>query len=682
MTSENQTADTGDLNALLNEHFAGKIVRKDLTKLVKEGANVPVFVLEYLLGNYCSSQDDEVVADGLKTVKRVLAENFVRPDEAKKIKSLIREKGTYKVIDKVSVDLNEKRDVYEAQLLSLGIKGVVVPTAIVKQYEKLLVGGMWALVTLEYFFEEGQKGSPFSARQIKPIQMPNMDMDELREARKNFSSEQWIDVLMRSSGMEPTTLEQRVKWHLLARMVPFVENNYNVCELGPRGTGKSHIYKEVSPNSILVSGGQTTVANLFYNLARRQIGLVGVWDVVAFDEVAGIRFKDHDGVQIMKDFMASGSFVRGRDSLNASAAMVFVGNIDNVKTLLKTSHLLSPFPDAMIDSAFFDRFHSYIPGWEIPKMRPEFFTDQYGFIVDYLAEFFREMRKHNFGDAISKYYRLGRDLNQRDTIAVKKTVSGLLKLLYPHEDYDKEAVRECLEYALEARRRIKEQLKRIGGMEFYDVHLSYIDLETNEEKIVRVKEQGGDSLIPEDPLNPGSLYTVARGSGGHLGLYRLETQVTAGTGHLKLSGFGSNMAAKESVKVGFDYFRANASQMQASLKPGNHNYHLHVVEAHNTGPSTTLTMASVVALCSGLLGKAIESQMVVLGTMSLGGNIVPVENLAESLQVAADAGAKRLLLPMASVGDIPTIPGELFAKFQTSFYADPRDAVFKAMGVQ
>jgi len=673
---------SGDLDSRLNEHFAGKIVRKDLTKLVKEGANVPVFVLEYLLGSYCASSDEETVNEGLQTVKRVLAENFVRPDESEKVKSLIREKGAYKVIDKVTVELNEKRDVYEAQLFGLGIKGVVVPTATVKQYEKLLVGGIWALVTLEYFFEEGQKGSPFSVRQLKPIQMPNMDMDELREGRRQFSAEEWLDVLLRSTGMEPTNLDSRVKWHLLARMIPFVENNYNVCELGPRGTGKSHIYKEVSPNSILVSGGQTTVANLFYNLARRQIGLVGVWDVVAFDEVAGIHFKDHDGVQIMKDYMASGSFVRGRGSVNASAAMVFVGNIDNVKMLLKTSHLLSPFPEAMIDAAFFDRFHAYIPGWEIPKMRPEFFTDQYGFIVDYLAEFFREMRKQNFGDAIAKYFRLGRDLNQRDTIAVKHTVSGLLKLLYPHEDYDKEAVRECLEYALEARRRMKEQLKRIGGMEFYDVHLSYIDLETEEERLVRVMEQGGDSLIPEDPLSPGSLFTVCRGSGGHLGLYRLETQVTSGNGQLKLSGLGSSTAAKESVKVGFDYFRANASQIQASLKTGNHDYHLHVVESHNTGPSTALTMAAYVALCSAVVGKPLESRMVVLGSMSLGGNIVPVENLAESLQVAADAGAKRLLIPMASVGDIATIPGELFAKFQTSFYADPRDAVFKAIGVQ
>jgi ATP-dependent Lon protease len=682
MTSEGHDMARGDLDSLLNEHFAGKIVRKDLTKLVKEGANVPIFVLEYLLGNYCASQDEEVVAEGLQTVKRILAENFVRPDEGEKVKSLVREKGTYKVIDKVSVQLNEKRDVYEAQLLSLGIKGVEVPSSMVKTYEKLLVGGMWALVTLEYFFEEGQKGSPFLLRQLKPIQMPNMDMDELHEGRRHFTSEQWLDVLLRSSGIEPTTFKVREKWHLLARMVPFVENNYNVCELGPKGTGKSHIYKEVSPNSILVSGGQTTVANLFYNLARRQVGLVGVWDVVAFDEVAGIKFKDQDGVQVMKDYMASGSFVRGRDSINASASMVFIGNISNINALLKTSHLLAPFPDEMIDSAFFDRFHAYIPGWEIPKMRPEHFTNQYGFIVDYLAEFFREMRKHNFGDAIDKYFRLGRDLNQRDTIAVKRTVSGLLKLLYPHEEYDKEAVRECLEYALEARRRMKEQLKRIGGMEFYEVHFSYIDLETNEERLVRVKEEGGDSLIPSDPLSPGSLYTVGRGSGGQLGLYRLETQITAGSGQLRLSGLGSNMAAKESVKVGFDYFRANATQIQASVKAGDHDYHLHVVEAHNTGPSTMLTMSAFVALCSALIDKALESQMVVLGSMSLGGNIVPVESLAESLQVAADAGAKRLLLPMASVGDIPTIPGELFAKFQTSFYADPSDAVFKALGVQ
>ena len=682
MTSEIKTPDTG-LDDLLNRHFAGKVVRKDLTKLVKEGANVPVYVLEYLLGNYCASNDETVIEDGLRTVKKVLAENYVRPDEAEKVKSTIRERGSLKVIDKVTVTLNEKRDVYEALLGNLGVKGVEVNASYVKKFEKLLAGGIWSIVTLEYFFEEDQKGSPFIVRDLKPIQMPNMDMEELFQGRRAFTEEQWIDVLLRSTGMEPTNFTERVKWHLLARMVPLIENNFNLCELGPRGTGKSHIYKEISPNSILVSGGQTTVANLFYNMARRQVGLVGVWDVVAFDEVAGISFKDKDGVQIMKDYMASGSFARGRDSINAYASMVFVGNINQpVDTLVKTSHLFAPFPETMIDSAFFDRFHAYVPGWEIPKMRPEFFTNQYGLIVDYLAEYLREMRKRNFGDAINRYFKLGRDLNQRDSMAVKHTVSGLLKLLYPNEEYTKDAVRRCLEYALEARRRVKEQLKKIGGMEFFDVHFSYIDQETMEEKFISVPEQGGGTLIPDGPLSPGVMHTIATGSGGHLGLYRLETQVMAGNGNLKMSGLGSNAAAKEGIKVGFDYFKANASRISASIKPAEHDYHLHVVELHNTGPTTAMTLATFVALCSGVLGKPLQQQIVVLGSMSLGGNIVPVENLAESLQVAFDAGGKRLLLPMASVKDIPTIPGELFAKFQTGFYAAPTDAVFKALGVQ
>ena len=682
MTSETHLPDSG-LDDLLNRHFPGKVVRKDLTKLVKEGANVPVYVLEYLLGSYCASNDATVIEDGLRTVKRVLAENYVRPDEAEKVKSTIRERGSLKVIDTVTVTLNEKRDVYEALLGNLSVKGIEVPSTIVKKFEKLLVGGMWCIVNLEYFFEEGQKGSPFVLRDLKPIRMPNMDMEELFQARRAFTEQQWIDALLRSTGMEPTNFPERVKWHLLARIIPLVENNFNVAELGPKGTGKSHIYKEISPNSILVSGGQTTVANLFYNIARREVGLVGLWDVVAFDEVAGISFKDKDGVQIMKDYMASGSFARGRDPVNAYASMVFIGNLNQpVDTLVKTSHLFAPFPEAMIDPAFFDRFHAYIPGWEIPKMRPEFFTNQYGLIVDYLAEWLREMRKRNFGDAINKFFRLGRDPNQRDTIAVKHTVSGLLKLLYPNEEYDKPAVRRCLEYALEVRRRVKEQLKKIGGMEFYDVHLSYIDTETMEEKFITVPEQGGGSLIPDGPLNPGVLHTVATASGGHPGLYRLETQVTPGNGILKTSGLGSNAAAKEAIKVGFDYFKANANRVSASIKAGDHDYHLHIVELHNTGPTNAMTLSAFVALCSAVFGKPLQQQMVVLGSMSLGGSIIPVENVAESLQVAVDAGAKRLLLPMASVKDIPTIPGELFAKFQTGFYADPTDAVFKALGVQ
>lgn len=681
-TSETNTVDTS-LDDLLNRHFAGRVVRKDLTKLVKEGANVPVYVLEYLLGSYCASNDETVIKEGLVTVKNILAENYVRPDESEKVKSTIRERGSLKVIDKVTVTLNEKRDVYEALLANLGAKGVEVNSSYVKKFEKLLAGGIWCIITLEYFFEEDSKGSPFILRDLKPIQMPNLDLEELFEGRRAFTEEQWIDVLLRSTGMEPAHFSERAKWHMLCRMVPLVENNYNLCELGPKGTGKSHIYKEISPNSILVSGGQTTVANLFYNMTRRQVGLVGVWDVVAFDEVAGITFKEKDGVQIMKDYMASGSFARGRDPVSAYASMVFIGNIMQHETLVKTSHLFAPFPEEMIDSAFFDRMHAYIPGWEIPKMRPEFITDQYGLIVDYLAEWLREMRKRAFGDAINKYFKLGRDLNQRDTIAIKHTVSGLLKLLYPNEEYTKDAVRRCLEYALEARRRVKEQLKKIGGMEFYDVHFSYIDQETMEEKFISIPEQGGGTLIPDCPLNPGTAHTIATGgAGGHLGLYRIETQVTAGNGAVKSSGLGTNSGSKEAVKVGFDYFKANANRISASIKVSEHDYHLHLVELHNTGPTTALTLAAFVALCSGVLNKPIQQQMVILGSMSLGGNIVPVENLAESLQVAFDAGAKRILLPMASVQDIPTIPGELFAKFQTSFYADPTDAVFKALGVQ
>lgn len=677
-----ESANDKELDQLLNEHFAGRVVRKDLTKLIKEGANVPVYVLEYLLGMYCASDDPEIIEQGLRNVKTVLAENYVRPDEAEKVKSLVRERGSYKVIDRVTVKLNERKDKYEASFSNLGIKDAEISAGIVKEYEKLLVGGIWVIATLSYYFEEGQTNSPFGVSLLKPIQMPNMNMDELFSGRAALSTDQWRESLIRSIGMEPASLKEEVQWHLLARMVPFVENNYNVCELGPRGTGKSHIYKECSPNSILVSGGQTTVANLFYNMSSRRIGLVGLWDVVAFDEVAGISFKDKDGVQIMKDYMASGSFARGREQMEASASMVFVGNINqSVESLVKTSHLLAPFPEAMIDSAFFDRFHAYIPGWEIPKMRPEFFTNRYGLIVDYLAEFFREMRKRSFADAIEKYFKLGNNLNQRDVIAVRKTVSGLMKLLYPHGQFNKEDVRQCLEYALQVRRRVKEQLKKIGGMEFYDVHFSYIDNDTLEEHFVSVKEQGGGGLIPEGPAKPGFLYTIGLSNKGMPGLYRLELQVTKGSGKLATSGLWNSSSAKEQVKIAFDYFKANASRISGGSKVLEHDFHLHVVELQNTGPLSHLALPSLVAFASGLLGRSVQSQMVVLGDMSLGGSVTPVESIAECLQVAFDAGAKKVALPMSSAADIPTIPVELFTKFQTSFYADPVDAVFKGLGV-
>ncbi len=672
-----------DLDILLNQHFAGTIVRKDLTTLLKEWANVPVYVLEYLLGMYCASDDEETISEGIATVKNILAQNYVRPDEAEKIRSLIRERGSYTIIDKVTVKLNARLDRYEALLANLGENGVHIADTTVQDFEKLLVGGIWCIISMNYFFEEGQRGLPFSISQLTPIQMPNGDMESLLAGRRAFTEDEWIDVLLRSVGMEPTALPTVARWHLLARLIPLVENNYNLCELGPRGTGKSHIYKEISPNAILVSGGQTTVANLFYNMSSHKVGLVGLWDCVAFDEVAGITFKEKDGVQIMKDYMASGSFARGRDAISANASMVFVGNINqSVEQLVKTSHLFAPFPSAMIDTAFFDRMHAYIPGWEIPKMRPEFFTRRYGLIVDYLAEFLRTMRKTTFGDAINSYFRLGNNLNQRDVIATRKTVSGLLKLLYPHGEYDKDAVERCLQYALTTRRRVKEQLKKLGGMEFYDVHFSYIDIETGEEKFVAVPEQGGASLLPEGPLRAGTLHTVGVGSSGLLGLYRMELQVTPGSGKLVISGVGSASQTKESIKVGYDYFKANASRISANSQCGNYDYHIHIVELHTTGATQTTTLSSLISYASGFLGKPVQSSLVILGDMSLGGSIVPAADLAASLQVAFDAGAKKVLLPMANVGDIASVPGSLFAKFQVSFYSDPIDAVYKALGVE
>ena len=688
-----------NLNTALQEAFAGKIVRKDLTKKIKEGANVPVYVLEYLLGMYCTSNDEESIASGVQRVKNILADNFVRPDEAEKIKSKIREMGSYTVIDKVEAKLEPDSDTYRAVFSNLNLKNVLVADTYIKQFEKLLSGGIWCVLRMNYnrledrydeFDNEAPKGnkknklSPFEIEELTPIQMPNMDMEEFYEGRKQFTKDEWIDVLLRSVGMEPTQFNDRVKWHLLERMLPLVENNYNLCELGPRGTGKSHIYKEISPNSILVSGGQTTVANLFYNMSNRSIGLVGMWDCVAFDEVAGITFKDKDGVQIMKDFMASGSFARGKEEKNANASMVFVGNINqSVDVLMKTSHLFEPFPEAMAyDAAFFDRMHYYLPGWEIPKMRPEFFTNEYGFITDYLAEFLREMRKTSFGDAIERYFRLGRDLNQRDTIAVRKTVSGMLKLLYPHGEFDRDDVAEVLKYALEGRRRVKEQLKKIGGMEFFDVHFTYIENDTFEEHPVPVPEQSSGKLIPEGQGKPGHVYTVAHGDTGMLGVYKLETEMVGGNGKFEVTGIGYDREARENLKTAQNYFKANKKLISGSINIDNSNYLMHVADCQGVGSTSELALCSYVALCGASLRKPVQSQMCVLGNMSIGGTINKVEELANVLQVCFDAGAKKILLPMSSAVDIGTVPADLFAKFQTSFYTSPEDAVFKALGVE
>ena len=665
----------------LNTYFPGRVVRKDLTKLMKVGHNVPVYVLEYLLGSNCATDDEELIREGVRKVKNILSENYVRPDEAELIKSRIRETGYYTIIDKITVRLNEKRDVYEAVFSNLGITKIEVEPEYVKKFSKLLGGGIWCIIKMEYSAESSQ--SPFIISSLKPIQIPNMNINEFIEQRKNFTKDEWIDVLLRTIGMEPTQLEYPVKWHLLERLVPLVENNYNLCELGPKSTGKSHVYKEISPNTILISGGQTTVANLFYNMGTRQVGLVGLWDVVAFDEVAGIKFKDNDGIQILKDYMASGSFARGKDQINANASIVFVGNINqSISSLLRTFHLFAPFPEAMNnDSAFFDRMHYYLPGWEVPKFRPGHFTDRYGFIVDYLAEFLREMRKRSFSDNMFDYFKFGNNLNQRDVIAVKKTYSGLMKLIYPDGNISKEEAQEILEYAMVGRRRVKEQLKKIGGIEFFDVNFSYIDNDDFTEHFVTVPESGGNKLIPEGQGKPGQVYAVLGTASGKIGVYKIELQVVSGSGKYEKSGLGSNQKAKEATKTAFNYFKANAKSISQSIQTKEKDYHMHVQDLTGVGMSEDLALAAFLSLCSGDLEKPIQEQTAILGTITIGGSISTIDNLSDLLQVCLDAGAKRVLIPMSAASKIPTVPPDIFSKFQMSFYKDPIDAVYKSLAL-
>ncbi len=673
------------IKSKLRQYFDGKIVRKDLTKKIKEGANVPVYVLEFLLGQYCSSDDPEIIEEGVESVKRILADNFVRPDEAQKILSVLRQRGSYTVIDKITVSLNIKRDFYEAEFSNLGLKNIPIDEEYPAKFDRLLCGGIWCIVQLDYeYMEEDRNGTPISIRKLNPIQMPHVDIEELKQGRKAFTQDEWMDVLLRSIGMEPDSLTYREKWLLLIRMIPLVENNFNLCELGPRSTGKSHLYKEISPNSILVSGGQTTVANLFYNMGRKTVGLVGLWDCVAFDEVAGIHFKGKDGIQIMKDYMASGSFARGKEEKAASASMVFVGNINqSVDVLLKTSSLFDPFPPEMgTDTAFLDRIHCYLPGWEIPKFRPEHFTDDYGFITDYLAEFIRELRKEQYGDALDKYFRLGSNLNQRDTIAVRKMVGGLLKLLYPDGEFTKEQLEEILKLALEMRRRVKEQLKKLGGMEFYDVNFSYIDKDNFEEYYVSVPEQGGGKLIPEGMCNPGQVYTVSQGKSGMIGVFRLESQMLPGNGKFERTGLGSEREAREATNTAFNFLKANAGRISGAISTTTKDYIVNYQDMQGIGMTNKLALPTLIALASVALNKPMVSSLAVLGEISIAGTMIKVDELANSLQVCLDSGAKKVLLPITSAADLGTVPSELIGCFNLIFYQSAEDAVYKALGVE
>lgn len=693
----------------LRQYFDGKIVRKDLTKKIKEGANVPVYVLEFLLGQYCSSDDEEVIEKGVKNVKKILADNFVRPDEAQKILSTLRAKGNYTIIDKVTVSLNIRKDQHEAEFSNLGLSGIPIEDSYPEKYDRLLCGGIWCIIQLEYVSESKLEedmlsgivdidGNPVQSRKKKsketvspikivkltPIQMPHVDLEELKDARRQFSKDEWMDIMLRSIGMEPDILACREKWLLLIRMIPLVENNFNLCELGPRSTGKSHLFKEISPNSILVSGGQTTVANLFYNMGRKTVGLVGLWDCVAFDEVAGIHFKDKDGIQIMKDYMASGSFARGKEEKAASASMVFVGNINqSVDVLLKTSSLFDPFPPEMgTDTAFLDRMHCYVPGWEIPKFRPEHFTDEYGFITDYLAEFIRELRKEQYGDALDQSFRLGKNLNQRDTIAVRKMVGGLVKLIYSDGAYTKQELEEILQLALEMRRRVKEQLKKLGGMEFYDVNFSYIDLEDLSEHYVSVPEQGGGNLIPEGLCNPGQVYTVSRGKSGMIGVFRLESQMLPGSGKFERTGLGSDRDAKEASNTAFSYLKANGNRISGSISTTAKDYVINYQDLQGIGMTGKLALPTLIALCSIALNKPVLSSTAIMGEISISGTMIKVDELANALQVCLDSGVKKVLIPSTSFADFATVPADLMSAFQLIPYASAEDAVFKALGVE
>lgn len=682
------------LDRKINEVFPGKVVRKDLTALLRRGANVPTFVLEYLLGMYCATDDETAIAEGVEKIRKILAENYVRPEESEKVKSLIRERGEYTVIDKVSAVLDEYKDIYVARFSNLEIEPFVLQSDYAVKYTKILMGGIWCIARIGYTYQQdsmedekkrrkkrGPEDSPFRILGLKPIQLPNLDAAEMIDKRKEFTTEEWIAMLLRSEGMEPDALSEKEKLHFIERMVPLAEHNYNLCELGPRGTGKSHLYKEISPYSILMSGGQTTTANLFYSMAAHRVGLVGHWDCVAFDEVAGMRFRDLDAIQIMKDYMASGSFARGRDMINADASMVFVGNInDSVQNLLKIAHLFEPFPPEFNnDSAFFDRIHYYLPGWEIPKMRSELLTEKYGLITDCLAELTRELRKKDCTHLLDAYFRLNNKFNKRDEIAVRKTMSGLIKLIFPDENVTEDEMRRLLEYAIEGRRRVKEQLKLMAGVEFADVALGYVD-EYGSETVVSVPEQASNTLIPAEKLPAGHVFALgANQIDGEVAVYRLENKVIRGNGKMETQGIGGNRAVNECVDAAWYYFMDKARSILPGTTLSDHDYLLYYADPQSKGLSTEVSVAELVGLCSAVANRPVMEATAVIGEIKLSGTMGEIKNLENIVRVAKNAGAKQLLLPIQSMQELMHVPGELLTAVQPIFYSDPIEAVKKAI---
>lgn len=696
-----------DLDRKIIEHFPGKIVRKDLTSLMKRGAGIPTYVLEYLLGMYCATDDEAAIADGMARIRKILAENYVRPEESEKIKSRIRELGQYTVIDKVSARLDEYRDLYVAQFTNLSIEPFVMPDEYVRQHTKILTGGIWCIMRIQYLRPEdiaedpladifdddpaeqrgrlgkgrtsgkgrrGPEDSPFKIASLTPIQMPSLDLSEFVSHRGDFTTDEWIALLLRSAGYEPSALTPRERLHFLTRMVPLVELNYNLCELGPRGTGKSHIYTEVSPYSYLLSGGQTTTAKLFANNAARagqRIGLVGHWDCIAFDEVAGMNFRDQNAIQIMKGYMANGTFGRGTESFNAEASMVFEGNLnDSVANVLKTTHLFDPFPPEFNnDSAFFDRIHCYLPGWEIPKMRSDLICERYSLITDCLGEFLHAMRRRDFTHHIDRHFRLNSDFNRRDEIGVRKTFSGLAKLIFPDGKMDREDVRMLLEYAIEGRRRVKEQLKTMAGIEFIDVKLGYADVENPMETyVVGVLEQSDDSLIPDTAPQAGHVFGVGRSIADEMAVYRLENKAVSGNAAFRMEGVGSNREVRDALNAAFEQFKNCAPRLAAGMHVTSRDYLLFCNDLQAKGPSAEVSLAEFIGLCSAASGRPVIAGLVIPGILRLSGSLEPVGNLEDVLRVAKNAGAKHILLPMSSIADLQGVAPELIGAVSPEFY--------------
>lgn len=705
-----------DFDLKVLDSFPGKVVRKDLTTIMKKGANVPTYVLEYLLGMYCATDDEEAIEIGLDKIKKILSENYVRPDQSEYVKSKIKENGQYTVIDKITVIFDDREDKYIAKFTNLKMDPFEVPSDLVVHNEKLLVGGIWCIVKIEYVgleqenendeqeaFEEDIFGnkkrkkkikkkkskydSPFEIASLKPIQMPNLDLDEFREVRGSFTKEEWMTLLLRSAGYEPDELSEKEKLHYLLRFVPFVQKNYNLVELGPRGTGKSHVYSELSPYSILMSSGTTTVSNMFYNMSSRRVGLVGNWDCIAFDEVAGITQASGDMVQIMKNYMANGSFARGTDAISSDASIAFEGNtFRSVADMMRTTNLFEPFPEAFNnDSAFFDRIHAYLPGWETPKLRSNLFTKSYGLISDCLSEFCHAMRKYDFTNSFSEYFALNDQFNTRDTIAVGRTFSGLAKLIYPNEQMSKDETREILEYAIECRRRVKEQLRKMTPAEFSDVNLGYIDLDTNEEHIVELPEISSGTLIFEGFETPGYVYGVGKSVTNVLGVYRLENKLINGTGVLSFKNVEGLARAPKSVKdsitAAFNYFEENSRKIISGAYE-DFDYSLYFNDLQNRGVSDEISVAEVVGLFSGLANRAVLPSLVICGKVVMSGSMMPITTeLDEIFVAAANAGAKKIMLPAESKDKYNKLRSDLKDEISVIFYSTPLDAAKKALGV-